>query len=219
MNQDAHVKKETVILLHGLVRTPRSMNTIAKHLRRQGYQVVNLGYASRQHDVMTLANQVMPQALAQCQADHTIHFVTHSLGGILVRAYLSKHKIEQLGRVVMLAPPNQGSEIVDKLGHLRLFKWINGEAGLQLGTDEMSMPKRLGAVDYELGVIAGTRSVNLILSTLMPRPNDGKVSVSSTKIAGMKAHLTLPVTHTFLMTNRRVLTAISAFLATGLFAN
>ncbi|MDO6525772.1 alpha/beta hydrolase [Motilimonas sp. 1_MG-2023] len=218
MKQDAHVKKETVILLHGLVRTPRSMNTIAKHLRREGYQVINLGYASRQHDVMTLANQVIPQALAQCQGEHTIHFVTHSLGGILVRAYLSKHTIEQLGRVVMLAPPNQGSEIVDKLGHLRLFKWINGEAGLQLGTDEMSMPKRLGAVDYELGVIAGTRSVNLILSTLMPRPNDGKVSVNSTKIAGMKDHLTLPVTHTFLMTNRRVLNAISAFLATGKFA-
>ncbi|MCE2570953.1 esterase/lipase family protein [Motilimonas eburnea] len=218
MNERAIGSKQSVILLHGLARTPRSLNKLAKHLRAQGYHVVNLGYPSRHHKIEALAEQVIPNALAQCPSDHQVHFVTHSLGGILVRAYLANHALANLGRVVMLAPPNQGSEIVDKLGHLSLFKWINGQAGLQLGTDEMSMPKRLGAVDYELGVIAGTRSINLILSTLMPRPNDGKVSVASTKLNGMTDHLTLPVTHTFLMTNRRVLNAISAFLAKGCFA-
>ncbi len=219
MNEIADSAKQSVILLHGLARTPRSLNKLAKHLRAKGYFVVNIGYPSRHQSIETLAEQVIPKALALCPKDHQVHFVTHSLGGILVRAYLAKHALANLGRVVMLAPPNQGSEIVDKLGHLSLFKWINGQAGLQLGTDEMSMPKRLGAVNYELGVIAGTRSINLILSTLMPRPNDGKVSVASTKLNGMTDHLTLPVTHTFLMTNRRVLNAISAFLAKGSFAD
>ena len=91
-------------------------------------------------------------------------FVTHSMGGILVRQYLRQHSVPHLHRVVMLGPPNKGSEVVDVLGNTPGFHFINGDAGLQLGTGQGSVPNTLGPVDFDLGIIAGTRSINWILS-------------------------------------------------------
>ena len=139
-------------------------------------------------------------------------FVTHSLGGILVRAYLYEHNIENLGNVVMLGPPNKGSQIVDKLHQLPGFKLINGPAGLQLGTDQQSVPNQLGAADFKLGVIAGTRSMNLFLSTMLPSPDDGKVAVENTKLEGMSDHIALPVTHPLMMRSDVVIAQVIHFL-------
>ena len=126
--------------------------------------------------VDVLANRAISEALLRCPPNAKIHFVTHSLGGILVRAYLQTKPIDNLGNVVMLGPPNKGSHIVDKLGRLPGFKWVNGPAGLQLGTDAQSVPNQLGPAHFNVGVIAGTRSINLFLSTMLPSPDDGKVS-------------------------------------------
>ena len=217
--------KEAVILLHGLARTSVSMHAVGKSLKRAGYHVVNHSYASRSNSVGKLAEREIPLALEKCSADFKkIHFVTHSMGGILLRHFLHDQPIRKLTRTVMLGPPNQGSEIVDKLGNLRLFKFFNGPAGLQLGTSANqnadSLPESLGAwPDHagELGVIAGRYSVNLYLSTLIPGPDDGKVSVENSKLKGMKDHLVMPATHTFMMRNPQVIRQVETFLSKGEF--
>ena len=117
----------------------------------------------------------------------------------------------------MLGPPNKGSEVVDKLAGLPGFKLVNGVAGLQLGTDAASVPNKLGAAEFELGVIAGTKSVNWMLSLLIPSTDDGKVSVDSTKLEGMKDHIEMPVTHPFMMSDKKVIAQVIGFLETGQF--
>ena len=210
---------DSVILLHGLARTKNSMKKMQDALSEKGFYVVNTGYPSRKYQIEELAYIAVNQGISACH-DHNkgkIHFVTHSLGGILVRAYLKKHKLTNLGRVVMLGPPNQGSEVVDRLKNVPGFRLLNGPAGLQLGTHEKSIPKLLGDVDFDLGVIAGTNSINLILSMFLAAPNDGKVSVASTKVNGMKDHLCVESSHPFLMKNEKVIRHVIHYLENGVF--
>jgi pimeloyl-ACP methyl ester carboxylesterase len=193
------------------------MRKLAGALQQAGYHVVNQGYPSTQFTVQELAAQTLPKALAQCPEEAIIHVVTHSMGGILLRQFLREHDIPNLGRVVMLGPPNHGSEVVDRLGQWPPFEWFNGPAGLQLGTGPDSVPNQLGPVDFELGVIAGTRTINLYLSTLLPKSNDGKVSVESTKLGGMTDHLCLPVSHPLMMSHPNVIRQTLNFLQHGQF--
>ncbi|MFT5084548.1 MAG: pimeloyl-ACP methyl ester carboxylesterase [Lentisphaeria bacterium] len=210
------VQAECVILLHGLARSENSMKKLEKALSRELYAVQNVGYESRRFPLEQLAEMAIAPALDKC-GKQKVNFVTHSMGGILVRQYLKKHKVEQLKRVVMLGPPNAGSEVIDRLGKFPGFHFFNGDAGLQLGTGEVSVPNTLGRVDFDLGIIAGNRSINLILSSIIPGEDDGKVSVERTKVEGMNDHLILPVTHTFMMSNARVIQQVLAYLKTGNF--
>jgi triacylglycerol lipase len=211
--------QEEVILLHGLCRTSRSMMSMQRALTDAGYKVRNVDYPSRTASIQKLADDAIGKAVADCrQAGATkIDLVTHSLGGILVRSYLARHCIPELGRVVMLAPPNQGSEVVDKIGGLFLFKWLNGPAGNELGTDAISTPNKLGPANFPVGVIAGDRSINWINSLLIPGSDDGKVSVERTKLGGMSDHLVIHATHPFIMQNREVIRQTIQFLHTGSF--
>ncbi|MDM3872547.1 alpha/beta hydrolase [Porticoccus sp. W117] len=208
---------ESVILLHGLVRSNRSMKFMARALEAAGYRTVNVGYPSRHFPIEVLAREAVECGLRQCQGCAEVHFVTHSLGGILVRQYLAQNTIANLGKTVMLAPPNHGSEVVDRLSKLPGFKIANGDAGMQLGTANSSVLKQLGEVNFNLGIIAGTRTVNPILSTMLPNPDDGKVSVASTRVAGMNDHIQLPVTHTFMMRNPKVIRQVIHYLNCGSF--
>lgn len=210
------INDEAVILLHGLARSASSMEKIAQQLAKAGYQVLNIDYPSRAHPIEELAEQAITSALAQCKGKK-VNFVTHSMGGILVRQFLSNHHIERLNKVVMLGPPNKGTEVVDKLSNLPGFHFVNGEAGLQLGTGEMSVPKKLGKVNFDLGVIAGTQSINLLLSSLIPDTDDGKVSVENTKVEGMNDHIEMPTTHVFMMRNEAVIKQIIHYLEYGYF--
>ena len=211
--------KECVILLHGLARSADAMQLLATRLEQAGYAVSNVDYPSTHYPIEQLAPLAIEQGLNTCQQQSAqpIHFVTHSLGGILVRYYLTTQTIAHLGRVVMLGPPNQGSEVVDTLKDAPGFELLNGPAGQQLGTDEASVPKQLGPVDFELGVIAGTQSFNLILSTMLPNPDDGKVSLESTKVMGMADFIALPTTHPFMMKNDAVIAQTLYFLQHGQF--
>lgn len=209
---------ECVILLHGLARTDGSMKKIASILDGAGYFTINVSYPSTKHPIEKLAKSAISAALAKCPKGSIINFVTHSMGGILVRQYLSEHRIENMGRVVMLAPPNKGSQVVDYLQKVPGFKLINGPAGVQLGTGKLSVPNVLGAVDFELGVIAGNCSFNPILSLMLPHPNDGKVCVENTGLEGMSDHIELPVTHTFMMNNKTVIFQVLYFLENGIFS-
>jgi pimeloyl-ACP methyl ester carboxylesterase len=206
---------EHVVLLHGLARTKRSLNKIAKSLKASGYQTHQLGYPSTRYSIEHLVNYHLAPFINALPNDETIHFVTHSMGGILVRQYLRTQSLPQLGRVVMLAPPNQGSEIVDAIAHWPLFKWVNGPAGQQLGTQ--GLPSRLPSADFHLGIIAGTRFIKSWTNRFMPSPHDGKVSVESTKLEGMHDHLSLPVNHTFMMNYQIVVKQVKHFIQLGQF--
>ena len=208
---------EYVILLHGLARTSRSMAKLEATLQSRGYKTLNYNYPSSKYDIEKLAEDVISDALSKCIGAHQIHFVTHSMGGILVRQYLSANKIENLGFVVMLGPPNKGSQVVDRLKNLPGFQLLNGPSGMQLGTSDVSIPNRLGAANFKVGIIAGTRSMNLILSTLLPDINDGKVTVENTKLEGMSDHIALPVMHPFMMNNKVVINQVLYYLEHGVF--
>ncbi len=208
---------ECVILLHGMARTANSMKVLAKGISAAGYRVENVGYPSREFDIEDLASLAVQEGLTRCGDVTKVHFVTHSLGGILVRVFFSETQPANLGRVVMLGPPNQGSEIVDSLGKFPGFEFVNGPAGKMLGTGPDDLPANLPDVRFELGVIAGTKSVSPFFSLYLPDPDDGKVSVESTKVAGMRDFVALPVTHTFMMRDSEVISAVVHFLDEGRF--
>jgi hypothetical protein len=197
------------------------MRVLERELVDSGYSVANVDYPSRSADVEHLSEDAIGKALSEARGRGatTIHFVTHSLGGILVRSYLSRHSVPELGRVVMLAPPNQGSEVVDRLGSWRLFTFINGPAGSELGTEASSTPNRLGPANFSLGVIAGNRSINWINSLLIPGPDDGKVSIEKAKLAGMADYVVIATTHPFIMRNRAVIVQTLGFLRDGKFSH
>jgi pimeloyl-ACP methyl ester carboxylesterase len=211
-------ERQCVILLHGLARTSRSMQKMATALQQEGYHILNVDYPSREYSIEELAASVIPTAIRDCGPKaEKIHFVAHSLGAILVRYYLTMNALPSLGRVVMLSPPNQGSEAVDLLKTMSGFHWLNGPAGMQLGTDENSIPLQLPPVDYEVGVITGDRTINFILSWIIPGTDDGKVAVKRAQVAGMADFLVTHHTHPYIMKADDVIEQTLSFLRYGRF--
>jgi len=209
---------DTVFLLHGMGRTKLSMARLATHLSNEGYNVVNLGYPSTRQSVADSVSQLDTEL--KKHGEHTngqVHFVTHSLGGIIVRAYLKQQSPANLGRVVMISPPNQGSEIADKLQDNIFYQWSTGPAGQELGTGDTSTPNQLGPVDFPLGVITGDRSLNPIFSAWIGGPSDGKVSVERAAVTGMADFLVVNHSHTYIMRSSAVLRHVSHFLKSGSF--
>ncbi len=211
---------ECVVVLHGLIRTASSMETMHEALLDEGFDAINVDYPSRDYTIEELAPMVIDQGLDYCHAIPTtesIHFVAHSLGGILIRQYLSEQEIPELGRVVMLAPPNQGSVAADKMTRVPGYDWLNGPTGRQLGKGEGSVPLALGPAEFELGIIAGTRSIDPVTSAVLPDPDDGRVSVEDTKLEGMADHVVVDHSHAFIMRMKKPITLTIRFLKTGSF--
>ena len=211
--------QEGVLVLHGLGRTPLAMLRLAQHLEDAGYLVENLGYPSQEHSVEQLAERFVQPAVTalQGQGISRLHFVGHSMGGILTRMLVQQQRPRNLGRAVMIATPNQGTELVDFLRRYWIFRKLKGPAGVQLGTGADSLPLQLGPVDFEVGVIAGSRSNNWFFSRLMPGADDGKVPVSRTKVEGMSDFITLPYAHTFIQQRSRTIDQTLHFLKHGRF--
>ncbi len=212
---------DCVVLLHGLARTATSMSPMQRALAEEGFETANIDYPSRDHSVEELAELAIPEGLEACRSIEgveRIHFVTHSLGGILLRQYLSQNSIAELGRVVMLGPPNQGSAAVDELRDWPGFDWLNGPAGLQLGKGEQSVPLKLGPATFELGVIAGNRTIDPITSAVLDNPDDGRVSVADTKLEGMTDFVEVEHSHAFMMRMHEPIRLTVRFLRSGAFS-
>ena len=208
---------ETVILLHGYGRTPLSMWSLKKSLERVGFKVHNFGYPSMRRTPAELTTILDEELASCCRNAPRIHFVTHSLGGILTRAYLSEHHPQNMGRVVMLAPPNRGSELADTANGLSPLHMVLGPTVIQLGTGTDSLPNRLPPPWYEVGIIAGIDEFNPIGRFFVPEPSDGTVSVDSTRLDGMSDFVTVRKSHTFIMHSGDVADYVIRFLRTGRF--
>lgn len=218
--QSAFSGSECVILLHGIGRTHRSMNKISDYLKKQNYIVINKSYPSTKKPIEAIAKEHIPALIQACRSHdaNTIHFVTHSLGGIIVRQYLEKNTLPSNTRIVMLAPPNHGSPVADFLQDFYLFKKIYGPAGQQLGTDKNSVPNQLKKVlPYEVGIITGNYNINPLSRSLFKGENDGKVSVASARLDGANDFLVVPYGHTFIMRHSSVIKQIGFFLKNGYF--
>ena len=217
----AENRSRRVVLLHGLGRSARSMRPVERKLADRGYRVLNIDYPSRTADIDTLAAAV-GKNVREWVHDETTDFVTHSLGGILLRVAVERGYLrrEQIGRVVMLGPPNAGSELADVLPRMLGFGWIyrqfTGPAGLQLGTKN-GVPRRLPPVSFDLGVIAGSKSYNPLFSAILGDANDGKVRVDNARVDGMRDFLVVPHWHPLLMIAPEVIAQVVHYLESGSF--
>lgn len=213
--------QESVILVHGLLSHSCLMGKMEKSLKNAGYLTENINYPSRKHTIPVLAEKFVAEAVCRCRnrSNGKINFLTHSMGGILVRYYLSCNLPSSMGRVVMLAPPNHGSEIVDRLAAQLWFRWLIGPAGCSLGTGagSISISHQLGEADFPLGIITGDRSFDFLCSWMLPKPNDGKVTPESARLAGMDDFLIVPHGHSFIMRKKRVIDEAIYFLKEGRF--
>jgi len=211
--------QDGVVLLHGISRTARSFRKMQTALEGRGFAALNLDYASRRNALEALAEDIHPAIQRFTEGvDGSVHFVCHSMGGLLARVYIARHRPERLGRVVMLGTPNSGSEIADRLKNFGAYRAFFGPAGQQLGTQRDEAANALfPPIDYPVGIIAGNRSVDPVAGTMLPKPHDGRVSVANTKLDGMVDHVVVAASHPWLVRKSVAIGQAIAFLRDGRF--
>ena len=215
---DSTPNKDYVVVVHGIARTCRSMQRLAKFLSGHGYTVLNVDYPSTRLPLESLVEHINRKVVEfNLDSQRKIHFVGYSLGGLMVRGVIHRFRPANLGRVVQLATPNQGSEVADFWKNNFLFQWIFGPAGQDLGTKEKAFARILGPIDYELGIIAGNRTWDPVSSAMIKGPNDGKVSVANTQVTGLTDHWVVPASHTFIIYNQEAWNQTLHFLEFGKF--
>lgn len=206
-----------VIILHGITRSNKHMQKLATYLQKDGFDVINLSYPSTTHKIEDLTKIINKEISQRTPEKKRIHFIGYSMGGLMVRALIHKYNYKNLGKVVQLAPPNQGSELADFVKNFWPYKKIFGPAGQQLITDQSAVKHIFGEVNYELGIIAGNATIDPISSAIIPGENDGKVAVERTKLEGMKDHIVVSASHTFFPFNKEVQKQTLYFLKNGNF--
>jgi pimeloyl-ACP methyl ester carboxylesterase len=213
------IRCDGVVLLHGIGVGSWALKKLERALQQHGFATLNLDYASRKKPLEQLAEEIHPPVTEFAgQCDGALHFVAHSMGGLLTRVYIARHRPARLGRVVMLGTPNGGSEVADLLKDFSLYRAAFGPAGLQLTTTQDQVLAELPAPDYAIGIIAGCGTIAPIASAfVLPRPNDGRVSVASAKLAGMTDHIVVKASHTGLPRNGIAIAQTIAFLHDGRF--
>jgi pimeloyl-ACP methyl ester carboxylesterase len=215
----ANATRDGVVLLHGISRTALSFRKMQLALERAGFTTLNLDYLSRSKALEALAEDIHPaiQRFAD-SIDTSVHFVGHSMGGLLARVYIGRYRPKRLGRVVMLGTPNGGSEIADRLKNFGAFRAFFGPAGQQLGTQRSAVDDAmLPPIDYSVGVIAGNRSIDPVAGTMLPKPHDGRVSVANTRLDGMADHIIVETSHPWLVRNGLAIEQTITFVRDGSF--
>jgi pimeloyl-ACP methyl ester carboxylesterase len=215
----ANATQDGVVLLHGISRTTRSFRKMQTALEGCGFATLNQNYASRRKALEALAEDIHPSIQRFADGiDGSVHFVGHSMGGLLARVYIARYRPKRLGRIVMLGTPNSGSEIADRLKNLFAYRAFFGPAGQQLGTQrDAAIEALFPPVDYPVGIIAGNRSIYPITSAFLPKPHDGRVSVANTRLDGMADHIVVRTSHPWLVRNGAAIEQTIAFLKDGKF--
>ena len=208
---------EQVVLLHGIARSSAHMEELEEFLSEAGYDVVNVNYPSTKFNISELIDIISHDLEKKVSSKKKVNFVGYSMGGLMVRGIINRYKYENLGRVVQIASPNHGSEVADFLEDNWLFNEIYGPAGKELRTNQDKVKNLLGNIDYELGVIAGNGTIDPISSAIIPGDDDGKVSIESTKIDGMKDHIVVFSSHTFFPSDEEAKKQVLHFLKNGEF--
>lgn len=193
------------------------MKKLETYLSEKGYNVFNFDYPSTQQNLETLTNFLLDKIKRDVPPNDKIHFVGYSMGGLLIRSFLSKYRPEKLGCVVQLASPNHGSEFADFFKDNYFYKTFFGPAGQQLITNQDAIQSLFGKIDYDLGIIAGNFSMDPLSFFLIKGKNDGKVSVKSTFLPGMADHIVVKSSHLFFPKNKTVHTQTAYFLEHGCF--
>ncbi len=209
-------QKGRVVLLHGLLRSDGSMEEMQDYLEKRGYQVQNIDYPSTEYGLNALADRIAGQLYPGAEQGATpLYMVGHSMGGVLIRLIAARHPAISITAAVELGPPNQGSRLASKLKDNDLYQWVYGPAGQQLATEQFP---DIPPVNFPIGIIAGHHSIDPISSTLLEGEDDGKVLLSETLLPEATDHITLPVTHAFMMKDDEVICQTLYFLAHQRFA-
>ena len=211
------ISKKIVILIHALATSKYFMQPIASYLTKHNFEVYNWDYQSRKFTIPEIASQLQDYIILNNLNNYEVNFVTHSMGGIVLRYYAKNYNLN-IGNVVMLAPPNNGSEVVDKLKNFYFYKMVFGPAAYSLGTSNDDLVTNLGSVNFNLGVMIGNISYDPLSSIFLPEGNDGKVSIESSKIEGMKEHFVVNSSHITIIFNPNNYKYIYNFLTCGNFS-
>lgn len=205
---------KAVILVHGIVRSSKSFHKMASVLRDAGYYVIGFDYPSTRIEIPASA-EYLHQVVESLEGIDEINFVVHSMGGLVVRAYLKEHADPRIKRMVMLATPNRGARMASLLEKNTLYRTLYGPAGQQLVDDPNGLIATLPTPDFEFAIIAGARGTEEGFNPLIPGDDDGTVSLESALLPGAADCLTVPAMHSFLMNHSEVIAATEHFLKTG----
>ena len=229
------MKGKGVVVLHGLGRSRASMESLCRHLHdKGGYEVFNVEYPSTRYDMAQHA-RTLRHLVNHLDGIEEINFVGHSMGNIVIRHYLGdlarqdaakqsanaaaadRRAKMRFGRFVMLGPPNQGALLAETFADNIVFREIAGDAGQELGRDWPQLEKRLATPDFPFGIIAGGKGNQRGYNPILVGDNDGVVSVETTKLAGARDFVRLPMLHSFIMENPKVQQYVLCFLQHGYF--
>jgi triacylglycerol lipase len=219
LNASAKPEPACVVLLHGIGMRSYVMKRIESALRADGYRTVNISYPSRKMPFEELAGEYLPAQLKKHDVARApqLHFVTHSMGSLLVRKLIKDARPDNLGRVVMIGPPNQGSTAADAAKENVLLREYLGGNLVRLGTGEDAIVKTLGPADFDVGIIAGEVAINPVFGEALGGKNDGAVTIESAKLEGMKDFIVVPYSHTLMLWRGEVVNQVRAFLRDGRF--
>ncbi len=211
--------REHVILLHGLAMSSLIMTPLALYLEEQGYIIHNINYPSTSKTIEGIASEYIRPVVESIRNKNEgdIHFVTHSMGGIVARYYLTMYPGSPITSMVMIAPPNRGSTMAEVLKKYKVARWFFGPSLIQLSTGSGSILHSLDPLKIPTGVIAGSASMNPVNSLILKGDDDGTVAVSHTPVKGMRDFVVLPRSHSGILFDKKVYELVMRFLRGGSF--
>jgi pimeloyl-ACP methyl ester carboxylesterase len=208
----AIMQKDYVVLLHGMAVNSLYMLRLEKALSKEGYQIINMDYPSRKSTISDISNMIFKKLnLINKESNLKVHFVGFSMGCLVIRELLGKNELPNVGNIVLIGPPNHGSQVSDFLVNNIFYKAFFGPAGQQLTTN-FAKNNPFPSLQHTFGIIAGNVCLDPFSYFILPKENDGKITVESTKLEGMKDHIIIPISHTLMVFSNEVIKQVIYFL-------